>query len=64
MTKPNERPAWFPAPHKDIQYNAYYGWEEALDAVLKAADEHGIVFVDKEDVEELHRFSEWVKAWG
>ena len=27
----------------------FYGWEEALDAVLKAADEHGIVFVRKSD---------------
>ena len=50
MTKPNERPEWFPKPHKDIQYNAASGWNQALDAVLKAADEHGIVFIKKEEL--------------
>ena len=48
MTKPNERPAWFPENPYTSWYDADRVWKEALDAVMKAADEHGIVFVEIE----------------
>ena len=65
MTKPKERPAWFPMNPRcastgtEIGEAMYQTFEQALDAVLKAADEHGIVFVKKESLEprKLYNFS-------
>ena len=57
MTKPNERPGWMPykkekgiPPVEYAPLDKIRIWNKALDAVLKAADEHGIVFVEKEAI--------------